>query len=506
MHAPSHRAASRFALPAACVLGRALWGFLLAVLVTAAAAAPAPAVATAAPRQLPVGVQKWSGDFNQMLERRVLRIRIPYSPTLYYTDKGHERGVTAELAREFERYLNQTYGKTLGKRPLTVLLLPSTRDVLLDHVISGVGDIAAGNITVTPARSKRVDFVVVDSTATFAEIVVTGPKAPRIDSLNDLAGKTVHVRPSTSYYQSLLALNARFQREGRAPVKLVMLQDALEDEDILDMVNVGLLDVVVVDDWIARLWRPLLPKLTLHDTIRLRSGSVAGWAIRKNSPQLAAVLADFFGTHLKTHGSVQYRVAMAGKRVQRLRDSSQGAEWERFQDTLAFFDKYGRQYGFDPLLLAAQGFQESQLNQNAKSHVGAIGIMQIMPATGKELRVGNIRVAENNIHGGAKYMDQLMTRYFKDAHFSETDRSLFAFAAYNAGPGNIAKMRAEAGRRGFDPDKWFNHVEIVTAEKIGIETTTYVRNIYKYYVAYKLALAAQDAARKARGQAVAPGR
>jgi membrane-bound lytic murein transglycosylase MltF len=131
--------------------------------------------------------------------------------------------------------------------------------------------------------------------------------------------------------------------------------------------------------------------------------------------------------------------------------------------------------------------------------------MQVMPATGSELKVGDITVTEPNIHAGAKYMDQLMTKYFPDANFMGNDRSLFAFASYNAGPGNISKMRKEAVRRGLDPDKWFNNVEIVTAQKIGIETTTYVRNIFKYYVAYKLQLETQEAARKAR-EHVAPGK
>jgi len=127
-----------------------------------------------------------------------------------------------------------------------------------------------------------------------------------------------------------------------------------------------------------------------------------------------------------------------------------------------------------------------------------------MPQTGAELKVGDIQIAENNVHAGAKYMDQLMEKYFRDANFSEGNRPLFAFASYNAGPGNISKMRKETKKRGLDPDKWFNNVEIVTAEKIGAETTTYVRNIYKYYVAYKLTLEAQEVARKAR-EGVAPG-
>jgi membrane-bound lytic murein transglycosylase MltF len=152
------------------------------------------------------------------------------------------------------------------------------------------------------------------------------------------------------------------------------------------------------------------------------------------------------------------------------------------------------------MMLAAQGYQESTLNQDAKSPVGAIGVMQVMPATGAELKVGDIYKAEPNIHAGAKYMDQLMTRYFKDAQFDEQNRTLFAFASYNAGPGNIARMRKETEKRGLDPNQWFNNVEVVTAEKIGIETTTYVRNIFKYYVAYKLATQVQEAAATAKEQ------
>ena len=188
------------------------------------------------------------------------------------------------------------------------------------------------------------------------------------------------------------------------------------------------------------------------------------------------------------------------KRIKQISNNTESQELKRFRQAIGLFEKYGAQYGFDPLLLAAQGYQESQLNQQARSHVGAIGIMQLMPATGKELAVGDIRVAEANIHAGAKYLDVLMSRYFPDAHFSDTNRSLFAFASYNAGPANIAKMRKEAVARGLDPDKWFNNVEIVVAEKIGIEPTTYVRNVFKYYVAYRLVQEAAAARTRAIGQ------
>jgi membrane-bound lytic murein transglycosylase MltF len=203
-------------------------------------------------------------------------------------------------------------------------------------------------------------------------------------------------------------------------------------------------------------------------------------------------------------GVADYRMSSYMKKVKELKDPTASAEYKRFQATLALFEKYGKRYNFDPLMLAAQGYQESQLNQSARSHVGAIGVMQIMPATGEEMKVGDIRVVESNIHAGAKYMGQLMSRYFPDADFSEGNRPLFAFASYNCGPGNVAKARKEAEKRGLDPDKWFNNVELVVAEKIGTETTTYVRNIYKYYVAYRLMLDAQAEAAKARQQ-VAPG-
>jgi membrane-bound lytic murein transglycosylase MltF len=200
-----------------------------------------------------------------------------------------------------------------------------------------------------------------------------------------------------------------------------------------------------------------------------------------------------------------YRMNSYMKQVKELKDPTGTAEYKKFNETLVLFEKYGKQYGFDPLMLAAQGYQESQLNQNAKSAVGAIGVMQLMPTTGEQMKVGDVHVTEPNIHAGAKYMDMLMSQYFQDAKFSEGNRPLFAFASYNCGPGNVAKARKEAEKRGLDPDKWFNNVEIVVAEKIGTETTTYVRNIYKYYVAYRLTLDAQAEVEKARAQ-IAPGK
>ena len=449
-------------------------------------------------RALSLEMKPWTGDFSGMKERRVIRALVPFSRSLYFNDRGRERGLSAETIRDFETFINNKYRKDLGKRPITVVLIPTTRDRLLSGLVEGKGDIAAGNLTATIERREIVDFFAPDDGVTVREVLVTGPASPQIAVTDDLSGKTVHVRRAASYYDSLVALNARLVEAGKPAVNIVLVPDALEDEDMMEMLNTGLLQAIVVDDWKAAMWGQVLPKIKVHDEIVLREGGKIGWAFRKGSTELSAEVQDFHKRHLKKQGVTAYRLKQMMNRVRQIKDPTGAKEWQRFEDTIAIFRERGEQYGFDPLMLAAQGFQESRIDQNARSHVGAVGIMQIMPATGKELAVGDIHQAEPNIHAGAKYMDRLMTRYFQDAHFSENDRTLFAFASYNAGPGNISKMRKLAAQRGLDPDKWFNNVEMVTAEKIGLEPVTYVRNIYKYYVSYRLTVEAREAGLRAR--------
>ena len=440
-----------------------------------------------------------------MLESRLIRVFVPYTRTLYFNDKGRERGITADQLRDFENYLNKKYKKKIGKRPLTVVIIPETRDKLLPGVATGLADMAAGNLTVTEDRLKTADFVVPDGMPDVSEILAAGPGAPAVRDLDDVAGRTIHVRKSSSYYESLDSLNKRFAQENKEPVNIVLVPDALEDEDLMEMLNTGLLEFIVVDDWLAKIWAQVLPKIKLRDDIVFRSGGRIGWAVRKGSPKLEAEIRDFNRNFVKKQGMIAYRLQQYYKRVKQLKNPAGTESWKRFERTTALFEKYGHKYQFDPLMLAAQGYQESTLNQSKRSKAGAIGIMQVMPDTGAEMNVGDITVAEPNIQAGAKFMHQLMSRYFSDVDFDEQNRTLFAFASYNAGPTNIRKMRNLAEERGLDPNTWFNNVEVVTAQKIGIETTTYVRNIYKYYAAYKLMLEAHAKQSKAR-EHVAPGK
>jgi ABC-type amino acid transport substrate-binding protein len=191
--------------------------------------------ADAAPRGLPTELKPWTGDFEGMLERRAIRVLVPYSRSLYFNDRGGERGIAADTVRDFESWLNRKYAKQLGNRPLTVVIVPGTRDRLLQDVAAGLGDIAVGNLTVTEERRRVADFVPDPKLPGVNEVVVTGASSPALARADDLAGRTVHVRRASSYFESLGELNARLASEGKPAVRLVLLPDALEDEDLMEM-------------------------------------------------------------------------------------------------------------------------------------------------------------------------------------------------------------------------------------------------------------------------------
>jgi len=472
-------------------------GFLKRLAVLAAllsfAAAPAAPVTTLEPE-----LQPWTGDFDGMLERRMVRVLVPYSRTLYFNDKGAQRGLVADSLKDFEVFLNRKY--KLGNRPITVVALPTTREDLLPGLLDGRGDIAAGNLTVTNERSMRVDFSL-PVTKQVVEIVVTGPASPSIATLEDLAGQEVHVRRSSSYYDSLVRLNRRFGALRKPQMKLSFVPEALEDEDMMDMVGVGLLRLIVVDDWKAQLWAGLLPKIQPRPDLAVSEASPVAWAFRKRNPKLAAEANDFIRLY---PGSFAARAKSYPAYLKRLRNATADADWQRFESTVALFRKYGERYSLDYLMVAALGYQESRLDQKARSHVGAIGIMQLMPDTGRMLKVGDITKVEPNVHGGFKYLRQIYDRHLDTTGLDEQNRTLYAIAAYNAGSGRVADLRAEATQKGLDGNVWFNNVELIAARRVGQETVVYVRNVYKYYVAYKLQLEMQDARRAAAAKLAPP--
>lgn len=443
--------------------------------------------------------RKWTGDFDGMVERHMIRALVVYSKTFYFLDGATQRGASYDALHAFQEHVNKKLGKKV--RRVQIIFVPVARDELLPALTEGRGDLAVANLTITPERRKRVDFSIPVWTG-IKELVVTGPGAPAIGSVDDLGGKTVLVRKSSSYYESLQSLNAALRKAGRRQVKIKPAPEQLEDEDLLEMVNAGLVPIVIVDSHKAKFWGQIFKSIKVHDDVAVREGGEIAWAFRKGSPKLAAAVNDFVERNRKgtQFGNILFRRYLQNTRW--VQGATADAELKKFERTLGLFKKYADRYDFDYLMLGALGYQESRLDQSVRSPVGAIGVMQVMPETGKAMKVGDVRKLEPNIHAGTKYMRTLLDTYFTDAKMDDLNRNLFAFASYNAGPSRVAALRKEAEKRGLNPNVWFGSVERVAAEKIGRETVQYVSNIYKYYVAYKLILeerAETRAARKALG-------
>jgi len=428
-------------------------------------------------------LRPWQGDWQEMKKRRVLRVLVVYSKTFYYVDKGVQQGGTYEALKAFETYINKTLGTTALK--FHVVCIPVSRDELIPGLLEGRGDMAAASLTITPEREAQVDFSAPLYTGV-NEVVVTGPTSPKITDRDDLSGKVVRLRKSSSYWEHVQALNQRLVQQGKAPVELIASSEDLEDEDLLEMVNAGLLPLAIVDDFEARLWQRVFKHITVHPEVVVATGGQIGWMMRKGNPELKALVDDFVRAHKEGTEFGNLLRRRHEKKPRYVREATSSTELAKYQQTVDVFRKYAAKYDVDYLLMLAQGYQESRLDQHTKSPVGAVGIMQVMPATGEQMRVGDIHEVEPNIHAGIKYLRHLEDVYFADAPMEPVVKALFAFASYNAGPARIQRLRREAERRGLNPNLWFRNVEYVVAEKIGQETVTYVSNIFKYYTAYKL--------------------
>ena len=432
-------------------------------------------------------LKQWTGDFDGMAERQVLRVLVVHNKMLYFLDQGRLRGVNVDLFNEFEKFINQKL-KT-GTIKIKVVFLPVQRDQLFTALAEGRGDIAASYLTITGSRKEVVDFSTPLLTGV-KEILVTGPNLPVMKSIEDLAGQELHLRKSSSYYQHVVELNETFKKKGLAPIRVVAASEFMEDSDLLEMVNAGLIPMIIVDDHKARFWGQIFEKITLYPDIAVNTGGEIAWAFRKNSPQLAAVVNEFLQTAKKGTllGNILFKRYL--KENKWARNSLSPEEIKKFQEVVDLFKTYSDRYGFDYLMTAALAYQESRLDHNQRSHVGAVGIMQLLPTTAADKNVGipDINELEKNIHAGHKYLRFLQDRYFNDPQIDTLNRYLFSFAAYNAGPAKVNRLRKEAKENGLDPNIWFQNVEMIAAKRIGRETVQYVSNIYKYYISYKLSL------------------
>ena len=425
-------------------------------------------------------------DLAGMVKRRNIRALVMMNPIGFFYENGTPHGVNYEALRDFEIFVNEKL-KT-GALRVEVTFIPVRANQLEEALQRGTGDLIAFALVITPERQQQVAFTI-PIEKDVKQVIVTGPTFGTWTGLDSLSGKAVYINPLSVNEQNLRHMNETLQRAGRAPIIIKAADKRLLDDDLLQMVNAGLLPATVTTQRRAKLWASVLPHLVPHPELLIATGEQTAWAVRKNNPDLKQLLDEFIAPRAlgTSFGNTLLRRYL--ENIKWVQGATSEQEIKKFRTLSALFQKYATQYGFDYRLLMAQGFQESMLEQGKRSPGGAVGIMQVKPkyAAAPPINIADVSTAEGNIHAGVKMLRNIENQYFNDPEMDPLDRSFFAFASYNAGPNRIEKLREQARREGLDANQWFDNVELVAAREIGQVTVTYVRNVYKYYVAYKLA-------------------
>jgi membrane-bound lytic murein transglycosylase MltF len=429
--------------------------------------------------------EPFKGDLDKIRNRRIIRVLVSYCKTNYFFDHGKPRGFEYELLKAYEKFLNRKEKKQYAKTRM--IFIPVPFDRLFQYLNDGRGDIAASSLTITPERQKIVNFTK-PYIPRVDEIVVLNRRVKGLHVVEDLSNKRVYVRKESSYVTHLKALNAKLKKIKRPPVNIVESQDYIVTEDILELVNAGIVDFTVADRQEAEAWSQVLPDIVIRKDLKINSEGSIAWAVRKGNRRLLSSLNDFIKKNKKGTllGNMLFKRYYQNSKW--IINPITETERSRLNKLIGLFKKYGSRYHFNFVELSAQAYEESGLDNSKRSPTGAIGVMQVLPETAsdKNINIKDIHLVDNNIHAGTKYLDFLRTRYFSSPGIAPADRVFFSWAAYNAGPAKINKMRRETIKRGFNPNKWFFNVEKITDELIGRETVDYVSDINKYYVAYQL--------------------
>jgi len=446
-------------------------GFLLAYVCGAvgASAQPQP-VNPKAPAQspnsgLPLTFARRTGDLDAMVKAQSIRALVLYSHSSFFYVNGRPEGIFFEALREFEQFANQRL--RTGRQRVQVTFIPVRPDQLESYLTEGIGDMIAYPVAVTPEREQRIAFTVPLQT-NVKQILVTGKSFGPVSSLQDLGGKKIFVNPLTAYYGNLEKVGDSLRKQGKPAILIESAGRNLIDEDLMEMVNAGILPATVTITQRAELWASVFPNITPRPDIAIADQEDLAWVVRKNNPKFKELLDEFIKTHAAGTSFGNTLIRRYLQSTEWIKNPTNEEEIKKFNETADFFKQYSSQYGFDYLMVVAQGYQESMLNQAARSPGGAVGIMQVKPgiAAAPPINIPNVMTAENNIHAGVKVLRTIADEYFNDPKIDPENRLLLTFAAYNAGPNRIADLRKDAATQGLDPNKWFGNVELLVSQKV----------------------------------------
>jgi membrane-bound lytic murein transglycosylase MltF len=446
-----------------------------------------PSLEDLLPEQFDVLTRPWHGDLDGMAERRAIRVLVVSGGPQFFYDRGKPRGITAELLDKFRQSVNEKLHR--GLDAVEIIPMPVSRDRLIPALLAGKADLIAADMTITERRSEEVDFSTPMARNIDEVLVFKSGASQGIDSLDDLAGQVVYVRKSSSYFEHLTTINEDFAERGLDIIQIQAANELLRTQDIVEMLNAGLISATVLDSFRAKYWKQVFPDIEVREDIAVSTGTDIAWVFRKNSPQLAETVNEF--VRRNRQGTLLGNILLQRylRDAQWVLNATSDVRLKQLRPLLEVFREGATIAELDPLMLVAQAYQESGLDHSKVSPVGAVGIMQIKPSTAADKNVGfdDISSLASNVNAGATYLRFLMNRYFADEEMDDLHQWLFGLAAYNAGPARIQRIRRQAASEGLDPNLWIDNVELVAARQIGRETVNYVRNIFKYYVAYRMA-------------------
>lgn len=425
----------------------------------------------------------YTDDLDGLRKRGRLRMITRNNALTYFIHRGMQVGYEYELLKEFAR-----------RNDLRLeIVIPDDHAKLLDYLNEGKGDVVAAAMTINEDRAAAAAFTKPYNDV--EEVVVVRSDEEGVSGFEDLAGRTVHIRGSSSFLAPVRA--AADSVEG---LQIVELPGDVETEEIMFGVEDGTYDVTLADSNLLEVEQAYGHDLKAAFSIGPAS---LGWAVRKDNQALLAALDQYIGQEKRG----LFFNLMRKKYFENIRTISKSKDSLRvdLSGQLSPFDeqvkKYAGYYGQDWRLVTAQMFQESGFDPDAVSWVGAQGLMQVMPSTGEQMGFTELHDPEEGIHAGVKYMDHLLERF--DPKLPMETRVHFALASYNAGYGHLLDARRLAREKGWDADRWFGHVEkamlllsrpeYYSRARYGFcrggQPVHYVENIQQYYDAYLEVLA-----------------
>lgn len=418
-------------------------------------------------------------DLSKIRSSGVLRVLVNQSRNSSGEVKGQAIGQEYHRLKAFEQYLNRN---AHDGRPLTLKIIPKAKDQLLAALQRGEGDLVVPGELIS-ARSGQDVSPSVAIRAGVPLLLVTRQGNKRYQRIEQLAGRALALPAGSAAAEALEEINQHLALRKLAPISVEWVDPSLAVEDVLEMVEAGIFDYTAVELPIAERWQKVMPKLRIERQLMLSDKGDINWFVRPDAPILRNAIDRFLsGYSSPTDQDVAFQRIY--RRLYKVHDPLSRGDRQRLEKVRPVLQRFGDEQNIDWLALAALAFKESTLNPGARGTGGATGLMQITPAAARSVGISNVQGLEGNVQASAKYLAKIRRGFFSSAQINERERMAFVLAAYNLGPQRVQGFRAEARRRGLNPNQWFFQVERIAMEQVGMGVVSYVNAVNKYYLAY----------------------